>query len=223
MVYSCYKRLKRESDMINKLAVRFVEYLITNGAGHEENREAYVYGIEIMVEKIITYTALISIATYLNILIPSSLFVMFFILLRGYTGGYHANTYIGCLVGTITMYLTCTLIVAPLMIHGEMSLFLGLAVTVVLILLLSPVNHPNLDMDSSELMICKKRARIVLSFETVFILVGSFCGIDKVYIVFPFLGMVMCAFLVVIAKILKQEVKVYEEGCVKGRIENGRN
>lgn len=223
MVYLCYKRLKRESDMINKLAVRFVEYLITSGAGNEENREAYVYGIEIMVEKIITYTALISIATYLNILIPSSLFVMFFVLLRGYTGGYHANTYIGCLVGTITMYLTCTLIVAPVMIYGEMPLIFGLAITVVLILLLSPINHPNLDMDSSELIICKKRARIVLFLETVFILVGSIYGIDKEYIVFPFLGMVMCAFLVVIAKILKQEVKVYEEGCVKGRIKNGRN
>jgi len=211
-----YNLTKSErTDMIYKLSVKIVEYLIKNGAGNEDNENVYVYGIELMIEKFITYTLLFFISIYLKMFFPSILFVVFFVLLRGYTGGYHANTYIGCLAGTMTLYLVGTQIVIPLMLFKETPLLLGLVITVVLILILSPINHPNLDMNYSEKMKCKKRARIVLALETVFILTEIIWGVDKVFIVFPLLGMVICAFLLVLAKIIKQEVIVYEEKCEK--------
>ncbi len=197
--------------MIKKLSVKIVEYLIKSGAGNKDSKEEYVYGIELMIEKFITYTVLLFLAIYFKLLISSTLFVVFFVLLRGYTGGYHANTYIGCLLGTISIYVACTQIIAPIMLHKETPIFMGLIIVVILILKLSPINHPNLAMDSNEIMTSKKRVHMVLAIETIYIFTGSILGVNFVYIVYPFLGMVMCTILLIIAKIIKQEVKVYEE------------
>lgn len=90
-------------------------------------------------------------------------------------------------------------------------LFPGLAITIIVILTLAPVNHPNLDMNSKEIKNCKMGTKVVILIETVFILGGTICDVSKIYIVFSLLGMVMCAILLILAKIMKQEVKVHEE------------
>ncbi len=197
--------------MIHKLAVKTAGYLIMNKVGTVDYEESYIYGIEIMIEKFITYSVLLILALYFKQIIPSLLFVIFFVLLRGYTGGYHANTYAGCFISTLVMYLTCSLVLAPRLLEEEILLFPGLAITIIVILTLAPVNHPNLDMNSKEIKNCKMGTKVVILIETVFILGGIICNVSKIYIVFSLLGMVMCAILLILAKIMKQEVKVHEE------------
>lgn len=197
--------------MINMIAVRITQYLIKNEVGKSDYEQSYIYGIEIIIEKIITYSVLLVLALYFKLLIPSLLFIAFFVLLRGYTGGYHANTYAGCFVGTMVMYLTCSQVVAPLLLNEEMFLFLGLAITGLAIFILAPVNHPNLDLNSYEIKKCRNGMKVVLAIEMAFVLGCIIWRVNKLYIVFSFLGMVMCAILLILAKIIKQEVKLHEE------------
>ncbi len=197
--------------MIHALAIKAAEYLIKNEVGKEECHESYVYGLEIIMEKLITYSVLLFLALHIKLLIPSILFVIFFVILRGYTGGLHANTYMGCFTGTIVMYLTCSQLIAPFLIKEKIIIYLSLFIAGTLIFLLAPINHPNLNMNFDEIKKCKRGIRFVLAFEIIFIVGGVFWEVNEVYIVFPCLGLVMCAILLILAKIIKQEVKVHEE------------
>lgn len=193
--------------MIHILAVKATGYLIKNEVGKAEDKESYIYGMELIMEKVLTYLALLILALYFKLLIPSLLFVTFFVLLRGYTGGYHANTYAGCFVGTILMYLACSQVVAPLLQKNKMFLLPGLIITAIIILKLAPVNHPNLELNSIEIIKCRNGTKAMLTVELIAIIVGIIFQIKMEYITFPFLGMVMSAILLIVAKILKQEVE----------------
>lgn len=197
--------------MMHTLAIKVAEYLIKNEVVKEEYQESYIYGLEIIMEKLATYSVLLVLALYFKLLIPSILFVAFFVVLRGYTGGFHANTYVGCFTGTIVMYLSCSQIIAPFLMKEKIIIFLSLAIAGMLIFLLAPINHPNLNMDSDEIKKCRRGIRFVLVFELMFIIGEIFGKVNEVYIVLPCLGIVMCAILLGFAKITKQEVKVYEE------------
>ncbi len=197
--------------MTHILAEKITKYLIKNQVGEANSEAMYIYGIEIMIEKFIIYSTLLVCALYLKLLIPSILFILFFVLLRGYTGGFHASTFIGCLTGSILMYMVCTLILAPIMLDNEVFLLLGLIITVAVILMFSPMNHPNINMNMEEFNNCKDKTKVILVLEIVFLTGGRIFKLNQLYIVLPFLGMLMCAVLLVLAKIIKQEVKMYED------------
>ncbi len=197
--------------MIHKIAIKITDCLIYNGVTDQEKEEQYTYGIEVAVEKLITYTILLFLALYLKLLIPSILFVVFFVTMRVRTGGFHANTYFCCFICTIVMYLSCTQVIAPFLINERDYMFLTLIITSILIFLLAPINHPNLNMDSVEIKRCKREARFALLIELEFIIVATCFGINIVYIVYPIMGMMMCAILLVIAKIIQQEVSEDEK------------
>lgn len=76
----------------------------------------------------------------------------------------------------------------------------------------APVNHPNIAFSKEEVSQYKKRARRVLNFELIIIIILWLFGVEADIYISAGLGMTACAFLVVIAKIIGQEVKENENG-----------
>ena len=83
--------------------------------------------------------------------------------------------------------------------------------SIILICLIGTVNHPNLDMDHYELRQSNKSARILLCLESSVIIAADSLGICKVWICYMAIAIILCAFLLCLAKILKQEVQHYEK------------
>lgn len=75
-----------------------------------------------------------------------------------------------------------------------------------LIVFLGTVNHPNMDMDKSELREAKKAARLLVILEVAVIAVLIYLGISNLYISYMAVAIILCASLLILAKILKQEV-----------------
>ncbi|MBB2182863.1 accessory gene regulator B family protein [Lachnospiraceae bacterium MD1] len=196
----------RHIFMVHKIAVRISESLINNGMSNRDNVEYYIYGIEVFIEKITFYLIVLSLALYFRLFIPSILFLVFFIALRGRTGGYHAKRYISCLLGSTLLFLSCCKVFAPFLLNNTLIMYLLCAIASVIILIFAPVNHPNVNMDSEELNSYRIRARVVLGLELLYIVTLSILRIKSVYIIFPSMGIIMCAVLLMIAKIIKQEV-----------------
>jgi accessory gene regulator B len=196
----------RHIFMVHKIAVRISESLINNGMSNRDNVEYYIYGIEVFIEKITFYLIVLSLALYFRLFFPSILFLVFFIALRGRTGGYHAKHYINCLIGSTLLFLICCKVFAPFLSNNTLIMYLLCAIASVIILIFAPVNHPNVNMDSEELSSYRIRARVVLGLELIFIITLSILRIKSVYIIFPSMGIIMCAVLLMIAKIIKQEV-----------------
>ncbi len=101
------------SVMIHSFAIRFADFLVNEDAVKNENRDEYVYRFEILVEKAIVYLVFFQLAIGLKLFAATVFFLLFFMTLRGWTGGFHASTYFRCFVGTIGIYLVCVIVLIP--------------------------------------------------------------------------------------------------------------
>ena len=84
--------------MISQLSNIIVSYLIKHKAieNSSEDIEHYKYGIEITISSCLNIVLVLCIGIILKIFVYSVIFLIIFISVRHFTGGYHATTYFKC-------------------------------------------------------------------------------------------------------------------------------
>ncbi|PHV71666.1 hypothetical protein CS063_03645 [Sporanaerobium hydrogeniformans] len=95
--------------MLKMISEDFSFILVRNRLISEEDREVYIYGIELLLTGLVTTLFLIFLGIIFNQLAFTLLFMLIMVTVRGYSGGYHANSYnrcflvtsLGCLVGIV--------------------------------------------------------------------------------------------------------------------------
>ena len=80
----------------------------------------------------------------------------------------------------------------------------------VLICIMGTINHPNVDMSKSELKESKKAARLLPLMEVMIIAVLVYLKADMLYVGYMSVAIILCAFLMCLAKIIKQEVFLWQ-------------
>lgn len=75
------------------------------------------------------------------------------------------------------------------------------------ILLFGSINHPNIDMENDELQESKALSRIIVCMEFCVILFLVWMGNADVIVAYLSLAIVLCAILLIMAKVSGQEVK----------------
>ena len=68
------------------------------------------------------------------------------------------------------------------------------------------INHPNIDINKSELQESKKAARLIVLMEVMIIAALVYLKVDIPYTGYMSMAIILCAFLMCLAKIIKQEV-----------------
>ncbi len=192
--------------MVHSMAERVTSSMIEREILYEGGREEYVYALETMTEKIITYIVLFSMAAYMHNILPTMTFMVFFFSLRSRTGGFHAKSFLGCLLGTSLIYIVMSVGVFPYFIKNETIMYVLLIISACTIFVIGNVNHPNLALNSNEVQGCKKSARVIIVIEFVCILCGCILKMNTACIFFAAMGVIMCAILLCIAILFKQEV-----------------
>jgi len=178
-----------------------------------EKKDYYAYILEGMIEKIITYSILIMISIIMHVTIPTLFFMLFFFSLRERTGGFHFNSFLKCLISTIIIYIFMNAVLITFLLSHEYSTYVVLSISAVIIMFIGNVNHPNLNLDSDEVRDCKKSARIIVMVELLCIMSEIALSMNKVCIIYESLAIIMCAMLLSVAKIAKQEVRQDEGIC----------
>ena len=171
-----------------------------------EKRDYYTYILEVMIEKIITYSTLIIISIFMHVTIPTLLFMLFFFSLRERTGGFHFDSFMKCFMSTLVIYILMNAVLITFFLSHENLMYVALSISTVIIMYIGNVNHPNLDLDVDEILDCKKSARTIVIIEMLCIIAGIALRMNKVCIIYGALAIIMCAILLSIAKIAKQEV-----------------
>lgn len=82
--------------MANKVAAMITNYLCKNKTIHEDNKEIYSYGFEIMLSNITNFLLILVIGLLYNNVIHTLVFYFVFVVTRSYSGGYHAKNYFKC-------------------------------------------------------------------------------------------------------------------------------
>ena len=95
--------------MLYKISERLADRLLIKGAIIPENKDIYVYGLQLFISFLFSSLSIILIGLLIGKLLVTTTFLIIYILLRSYSGGYHANSYIACFAITISVYLAVLL------------------------------------------------------------------------------------------------------------------
>ena len=135
---------------------------------------------------------------------------IFFFELRKRTGGYHLDSFYKCYFATVAIYLAVMLTAKSLAKYPQW-LFGLVVIATIYIVIIGTVNHPNMQMNVAEFMESKKLARITVLLEVSIILGCVFLGGSIIYISYMAIAVILCAALLYISKIFKQEVTENEK------------
>lgn len=170
-----------------------------------EMREYYIYMLVVISEKWITILSILCLGFLMKKIIPTVLFLLCFIPLRRRTGGYHADKFWKCYLGTLIIYILiyylCSIVVCYMNI-----VYCGFIISVFLISMMGTINHPNIAMNVLELQKSKQAARYMLGLECMVVVAMIILGMQAIYVCYMAMSIILCAVLMCVAKILKQEV-----------------
>ncbi|MDE6747464.1 MAG: accessory gene regulator B family protein [Lachnospiraceae bacterium] len=196
--------------MIEKMVLYLVSQMESKKMIDKADRERYKYALVTMTERTITVGTVLLIGLVFNQLIPTICFLVFFLSLRKRTGGYHADKFWQCYIMTVITYILI-IQVADVLSENMVAMYVMLSFTVLVIGVIGTVNHPNMDMDKDELKESKKAARLCVLMEVLVIAALIALKINDLYASYMSLAIILCASLLCVAKVVKQEVKQDEE------------
>ena len=147
---------------MNFLSKKLTEYILEKGIIEKYNYEIYQYGFQIFLELSLNILCSIIIAVILDMKIECIFFFLFFIPLRSYNGGLHMDRYLSCFL------LSCTTLALTLLIVKHFTLdpifsYLLYAISVFIIIIAGPINHPNREVNSEENIRFKAKSNITLA------------------------------------------------------------
>ncbi len=90
--------------MINKISKNVAVFFIKNNLVQEDEIDIYIYGLQLIISSILGISIILFFGIISERLTDSLIFLFCFIILRQYSGGYHANSYLKCNLYFITIF-----------------------------------------------------------------------------------------------------------------------
>ena len=171
--------------MLKFLSEDLTLILLKNKIIEIEDRDIYIYGLEIILSTIVTTLILLFTGIILNKLILTLVFILVFMILRPYSGGYHAEKFMGCFFISFGIYIIE--IITTLLIAEKYKITLGILfalVSTILIFIFSPVENSNNPLTLEEKRKYKKKSRVIILAILTFILIGFYTNCIKAEITF---------------------------------------
>ncbi|MFR3727245.1 accessory gene regulator ArgB-like protein [Lacrimispora sp.] len=154
--------------MIQRISKSIVSWQIKKNFLTDEQRSLYLYAYEVMLNQTVNVFIAVLIAVALKAPMPVFVFLISYIPLRSYCGGYHARTNGGCtIVSALLIVLVC---LVESVLTGELAIILtplGLVISGALIFLFAPAPDKNKPLDEVETNHYRVRSRAVWLIEAV--------------------------------------------------------
>ncbi|MDR1550551.1 MAG: accessory gene regulator B family protein [Hungatella sp.] len=166
--------------MTKNLVCLLIEYLVNTEAIDRQDKDIYVYGLELLFMNILNLATAIVIGMALGQLFECFLFLALFIPLRSYAGGYHAKNSFYCYLVSCFVMVSALLLVriSSKVMRYDINLLLMFCSSAV-ITILAPVENINKPLESDEIQIYGKLARLILTIEVFISIVCHYFSYDK--------------------------------------------
>lgn len=180
------KKLNNEVDfMFNKLSSRIAEYLYAHNCFEKEIKEVYVYGIEVFLSAISGIALLLLTSIITGYFLEGVIFLIAFISLRHYTGGYHCMTYLRCNVMFILSFLTCISLYYLTFYIDFIIIIPIIVICGIIFALLSPIENKNKPLTQNEKKKFKILAVAVYALQIAVFIPLYLSGVKEVLIALP--------------------------------------
>ncbi len=183
----------------HKITSKFIEFGIIKSSDYS----IYRYGFELLVSLIFTIAFILIVSAMLNKIIETLFFLIAFLGTRTICGGYHAKHYYSCFFGTISIYFFSLLFYCYIYTkhYADLILFPFTIISALIIVLCSPVEHPNNPMTTYR----KNKNRLIGLFLSIIICLMHFFVLfiehNMTQHLSFFIGFIFAAFTVLVAKI----------------------
>ena len=128
--------------MLSKTANYLARRLLNNNVIKEDSFDIYVYGFELLISFLFSTLLVIVSGIIIGKLLETLTFLVVFIFLRSYSGGYHAKKYSICTIVTLGVYAVVILLSSFVNVNIMFYLLLGI-VGFILLFLWAPIENPN--------------------------------------------------------------------------------
>lgn len=168
--------------MIKKIVDVIINKQLTNGLMKKEDISVYQYGYTLMIELLINIIIAVLIGFITKEIMIVSIFLIVFIPLRSYAGGYHADKAWKCVIlsnSAILFVIWLTQLISDFGIRIELIMIMELFL-ITLISKNAPVQSINKRLDSSEAAYYKKLVFVILLVELFIEIIMYFIGYRKI-------------------------------------------
>lgn len=159
---------------------RTSEFLISEGIIHTEERQLIEYGLEQLKSAIIGLFITIVLGIVFGMLFQAIIFLMVCIPLRMYAGGYHADTRKGCYFISTIMLASCFWCLASIQWDAILCIIVS-GICFLMILFMSPIENDKKALEPIEVLVYKKRTRMILSIESIILVFVVHIGQKEIY------------------------------------------
>lgn len=132
--------------MISHISEQMLQYLLKSRVinDSDEEKEYYRYGIEITISSLLNIILIIVIGIIFRNVFESIIFLSFFMLIRQFTGGYHADTYFKCNLSVCISFISVLIMYHSTYEKITISLSVYISILcVAIILFLCPIENVN--------------------------------------------------------------------------------
>lgn len=146
---------------MQKVVGKITSFCVSKKIIEENDAQWLQYGLEKRISMIMVGIPFFIVAVILtNVLVAISFFFSFY-LLRSKINGYHSKTIWGCIIVSLALeVLFCGIIYRLL---SSTVMIICAAISLGVVFLLAPYNHPNIPLTQSELGYCRKISRLRVS------------------------------------------------------------
>lgn len=181
------------------------------------DKEYYVYSFQCLIEHCMSFAFLLVISRYFELFFETIIFMFTFSNIRRYSGGFHAKSYLGCLLSSLFIYIGYVKVIYPIFLANPKYNWAALVAGYLIILLIGAMNHKDMDLSIKEFSANKSVARLVVTIEMSCIIALYAIGVSSNFILFMSFGVILTAVLLVLGKVKRQEVS-YNEGNIRKKI-----
>lgn len=171
--------------MIKLLSQSILNSFIDKSVTNEEDEEIYAYGTEIAVAYLVNLLAIVIIGAFMNMLLECIVFLIIFVPLRGYTGGYHASNYKICFA------VSCLTVAAVLLVTkytaantDKFILFSIMAIIGILIYILGPIEDKNKPITENQCIHYRSKIKFFLIIEFILAIIVNRVGFNSILFIF---------------------------------------
>lgn len=122
---------------------------------------SYRYGIQILLEKLISYVVIFGLAIILNRFLEVLLFFISFSVIRKYSGGIHCRHFETCLVASTAVSFS-GIALFPLVEKSILTYRGGAIMSIIIVFLIGAVNNPNIDWSDCEYRKVRRLSRLTV-------------------------------------------------------------
>lgn len=177
---------------MDQVASKIVARMMIANLISKNDAEEYIYGVQILLEKIISYATILLLALILNRLLEIILFVVSFSLIRKYSGGIHCKRFETCLIASTAVSISGVALF-PLAKKCILLYQGGVLMSIIIVIIIGSINNPNIDWSVCEYRKAKRLSRLTVLLEVSVLLLLMLLNFPLKIRFYISYGIVVCA------------------------------